>query len=80
MSALEIFVGVALIGFVLAAAWLAGLFLRAPRGYENSKGFGVDRRNLDNRQGSAADRRNASPADTGQVRSDDRSPQDSRKP
>ncbi len=80
MSALDIFAGVAIIGFVLAAAWLAGLFLRAPRGYENSKGFGVDRRSLDNRQGSAADRRNPSPADAGRIRSDDRSSPDSRKP
>ncbi len=57
MSGLAIFAIVIVIGFVAAAAWLTGLFLRAPRGFQNSGGFGIDRRKWMDPDGSAADRR-----------------------
>ncbi|MBY8826268.1 hypothetical protein [Sphingomonas colocasiae] len=66
MSGLAVFATVIAIAFVAALAWLAGLFLRAPRGFQDSGGFGIDRRRNPDPNASAADRRTG--PDNGQSR------------
>jgi len=72
MSGMDSVTVIVIVAVALVAIWLASLFFQAPRGYENNKGFGLDRRRVGNRQGSAADRRNADDADAGRIRSTDR--------
>jgi hypothetical protein len=71
MSGMDSVTVIVIVGVALVAIWLASLFFRAPRGYENTKGFGLDRRKIGDRSGTPADRREASAADAGRVRSTD---------
>lgn len=78
MTGLAIFAAIVGICFVAAALWLTALFLRAPSGFQNGGGFGIDRRRRFDPNASAADRRMAAGGDAGRVRARDRSPRDRR--
>ncbi|MGV3478535.1 MAG: hypothetical protein ACO1O3_01185 [Sphingobium sp.] len=64
---------------MIALAWLTGLFLRAPRGFQDSSGFGVDRRRNFDPNASAADRRASTDVDEGRVRAGDPPPTQGRR-